>query len=149
MKTISAAILTALLTALFLGTGCETPKMTARSQLGVGGPVTVVEETTTVENGKTVNVVKTSSTKSESAADLELKKDELRRRAEVGVADSKRPVVVTPGYGYYDYGYGDGSYNRGYSGGSYGGGGYYNGGSYGRGGRGGHVVTGVGGGYVR
>ncbi|MEK7539389.1 MAG: hypothetical protein AAB595_01995 [Patescibacteria group bacterium] len=60
--------------------------MTAKSKLVVGGEITVVEKKTTIttkDGISTTNVVETSSTKSPSAGDLELKTTELKARRDV------------------------------------------------------------------
>jgi hypothetical protein len=66
--------------------------MTAKSKMAIKGDITVVERTTTITvgpNGTTTNVVETSSNKTPSAGDLELKKAELNSRRDVGVSQAQ------------------------------------------------------------
>jgi len=102
--------------------GCSTtPYMTAKSKLDVGGDVVVEETTTTTTKDGGMEVVEKSTTtkvsKSEAAADLELKKAELEGRTEAAVEESKASKFLSwlfapPSY-YPPYGYGGGYYGGG------------------------------------
>jgi len=102
---------------LFVGGCVSTPSMTAKSRAHVVGTATVVERTTTTTTTADGAVITTTtvveSQKSAPAVDLELKKDELKGRTEVGVAQTKRPVYPVYDGRWYGAGqYGDVYYDR-------------------------------------
>lgn len=93
--------LSVLLLASMMGAGCATMEGMSAKTRAVPGDVVIEEVTTTFGDGRPSTTTVKRTYKSQAAADLELKKDEIKNRAKVRVAEANhRPVVVVEeGYG--------------------------------------------------